>query len=164
MESNSNAPTPVTDSQGNPVQGVNPNGSVSPMQAPAGLPPIYYAGAGELANSMQNSPNPMGLSPPIVPVNLAEFAPGAPMDAQRVGGGFNLAYTSYANYSFGIYTAAAGLTLQQALAGANSVAGFATYNPNFVRAAPPYSSMLQSNLVNVTAGYKAYVNGQVCVP
>ena len=47
--SNNTTPTLVTDSQGNPVQRVNLDGSVSPMLAPAGLPPNYFAGTGQLA-------------------------------------------------------------------------------------------------------------------
>src|ERR1700721_46027 len=107
-------------------------------------------GTGQSANTVENSTNPWGLHAPLVWGNLAEFAWGGPMDAQRFGGQFYSAYTPYANYAFGIYTGAAGLSLSQALNGANTVAGFAQYKGSKFARSQIYPNMRQSKLTNIT--------------
>jgi hypothetical protein len=154
---------PVVDANGNPVLGVNPDGSITPMLAPASLPPSYYAQSGELASAMDDSSVSNGEAGLSVPAGLAEFYPGGPLDAQRFNGQFFGQFTAYSNYAFGIYTSAAGLSLDDALAGANAVAGLANYPPNFPRGGNSnYPNLLNSNYTNIVNGYGAYASGGVC--
>jgi RHS repeat-associated protein len=141
----------VVDAQGNPVMGHNPDGSITPMQAPASLPPSLYENLGEFT----------ALVPGSIPLELAAFAPGGPLDAQRFDGQTNMAWVAYANYAFGIYTAAAGVPLDTALTGANVVAGFAGYSGSFPRGGyTNYPNLLNSNYNNIVNGYNAVASGQ----
>jgi hypothetical protein len=101
---------------------------------------------------------------PIADGSLLLFGPGGPYDAQHAGGQpFNIAYTPYANYAFGIYAAASGLSLTTALGGANLVASQASYSPLLPRGGiAAYPSLLDANYVNIVLGYYAYKNGNVC--
>jgi hypothetical protein len=154
---------PVVDANGNPVLGVNPDGSITPMLAPASLPPSYYAQSGELASAMDDSSVSNGGAGLSVPAGLAEFYPGGPLDAQRFNGQFFGQFTAYANFAFGIYAAAAGLTLDDALGGANTVAGLASYNPIFPRGGyTGYPNLLNSNYNNIVNGYGYYASGGAC--
>jgi hypothetical protein len=86
-----------------------------------------------------------------------------PLDAQRFNGQWFGQYAAYANYAYGIYTAAAGLSLPEALAGANAAAWNANYNPDYPRGVySDYPNLLNSNYTNIVNGYSAYAGGGVC--
>ena len=156
------SPTAVVDSQGNPILGVNPDGSMTPMSAPAGLPLSYYTSLGETAALMDSSSVGAGEAPVAVLGTLLEFAPGLPLDAQRFDGTFYPSYTAYSNFAFGVYAAAAGVPLPTALWGANLVAGGAAFSPAFPRGGnASYPNLLNSNYANIVAGYTAYASGQI---
>jgi hypothetical protein len=128
-------------------------------------PPVrrHQTTSGQLAATMDDASVANGEAALGVGVNLLEFAPSGRLDAQRFDGQFFGQFTAYSNYAFGIYTAAAGLTLDQALAGANAVAGFATYPPQFDRGGyTGYPNLLNSNYVNIVNGYGAYASGGIC--
>ncbi len=79
------------------------------------------------------------------------------MDAQAYGSS-----AAYANYVFGVYLAAAGYTLADALSGANLyAAGFANYNNRTMD--PNYPSIPAANANSITAGYNDQLNGLLCV-
>jgi len=88
---------------------------------------------------------------------LASFHRGGSLDAQASGGS-----TPYANYVYGVYAGSAGMSLSQALQGANLYASiFASYGPN-VPLDPNYTSTPAANVAIITAGFNAQQNGTVC--
>ena len=88
---------------------------------------------------------------------LASFHRGGSLDAQASGGS-----TRYANYVFGVYASAAGMSLSQALQGANLYASiFASYGSN-VPLDPNYTSTPAANVAIITTGFDAQQNGTVC--
>jgi hypothetical protein len=87
------------------------------MLSPASMPPSFYV-ADAQASSL---------------LGLLEFGRSGSLNAQTVGGTapFNLSFTPYANWPFGVWASANGESLSTALWGANMVAGSAHYPPQF---------------------------------
>jgi hypothetical protein len=90
---------------------------------------------------------------------LFSFHAGGSLDAQAQGGS-----TNHANYAFGVYTAAAGFSLNGALSGANFYASFpgqyddrdpSSFDANF-------TSTPTTNVVNITNGFNNQTNGTPC--
>ncbi len=158
--------SPVLDASGNPIFGINPDGSGTPLVSPAGLPLSTFVRQGQMAFSLSNSLDPYGIGMAAGAVLTADdlygFRGGGPLDAQMISGTFNNQYTAYANFAFGVYTAAAGLTMDQALAGAN---WYASSRSNYVNSgyvfSSTYTNLPQQNVDNITNGYRAYVTGAI---
>jgi RHS repeat-associated protein len=118
--------------------------------------PSYYAQKGQAAAS-----NPVKDF-----LNLFNFRRGGALDAQ-VGRGLNGqpfgGAPSYANYTFGVYMAAAGYTLNQTLAGADIYAQYRSRYPAGTKmAGPNYPFTPQTNVNNITKGFNAQMNGTPC--
>jgi hypothetical protein len=88
---------------------------------------------------------------------LFQFRAGGRLDAQPQGSS-----TAYANYVYGVYTSAAGYTLNQALAGADIYAQYrASYGPGTVMDPNhPFTPMV--NVMNINYGFNAQQNGTLC--
>jgi hypothetical protein len=69
---------------------------------------------------------------------------------------------AYANYVFGVYASAVGLTLSQALSGANDYAARRSRYPAGTHFDPNYPHVPAANVKNITAGYKAEQSGHLC--
>ena len=98
--------------------------------------------------------------------NLYHFRRGRFLDAQVGHGADGKPYggaPSYANYAYGIYMAAAGYTLPQALAGADMAAQlFSRYPVGTPMAGPQYPFNPQVNVANTTKGYNDQTKGILC--
>jgi hypothetical protein len=105
-----------------------------------------------------------GLFAPVGIMNLYQFRSGGALDAQYQGGIENYAYTAYANYAYGVYLAAAGLTLDEALTAAGAYGG-GRYGPDGPSSPDPnYPSLPMANVQNITQGYLDYYRGTLCTP
>jgi len=149
-----NSPPNLTDSSG-----------LCPPQhpcAPSGKAPnpVIYAEYGESAGWLDND------------LNLLSFRRGGILDAQVLYGGSQ----DYANYVFGVYMAAAGYSLPQALGFANAYAGSPSFKANFPFIGTKYPKLKPSdfgtkytktpaiNIANITAGFNDERNGTLCTP
>jgi len=156
VEINSNpsmdAPATVTDTAG--LSGPAPD-------LGAGPDPAYYAKLGEMTRQLISNPNDAeGFSAAggllYDAANLAQFKRGHSLDAQSYG-----ASPAYGNYVFGVYNAARGAALPEALDLANTYGKyFSKYkftddNP----ADQIYGSIPARNVQNITRGYNDYKNG-----
>jgi RHS repeat-associated protein len=92
-------------------------------------------------------------------LSLLQFRRGAALDAQvRYGGA-----PSYANYAYGVYMSAAGNTLPQALALADTYAQFRSHYPvGTTMAGPEYPYLPQANVTNIINGYVSQQTGTIC--
>jgi len=125
---------------------------------PAGPDPEEYARRGEMAGRVLLSPTtPDGntelAGPLYMAQDLLEFRKGASLDAQAYG-----APPAYGNYTFGVYNAAAGISLPDALDMANTYGKFRSqyHRPDMD---PKYTSIPGENVQNITRGYNDYKNG-----
>jgi RHS repeat-associated protein len=156
---------------GNPIIYTDPLGlCAQPRKCPpAGhaLSPSKYAAYGQAALRMQQSfagsHDPYGLTPAAAQMlsldQLSQFHRGGPFDAQAFGSS-----ASYGNYVFGVYMAAAGFSLNDALWGANAYAAtFAHYYPRPPMDDPYYPSLPNANIRNIAAGYNDQTNGILCL-
>lgn len=91
--------------------------------------------------------------------DLLAFHRGGILDAQAFGGS-----TPYGNYVFGVYMAATGVSLQNALRGANFYGSlFSHYSP--LRAMDQdYPGLPAQNVADITSGYNSLLPGGVCLP
>jgi hypothetical protein len=130
----------------------------------AGPDPAYYAKLGEMAREMarqlmSNSNDVDGLSAAggvlYDAANLARFKRGHSLDAQSYG-----ASPAYGNYVFGVYNAARGAGLSDALDLANTYGKyFSHYDPNNAKMDRTYTSIPVENVQNITRGYNDYQGG-----
>lgn len=125
--------------------------------------PSEYAKRGSELKKIPPDP-PAGS--PITPAdqvfsNLAqalEFHRGGTLDAQvRYGGS-----TAYANYAYGVYFGAAGFSLPDMLALANTYGACCSRYPKKIQMDTKYPSIPASNVKNITAGYNDYKSGTLC--
>lgn len=126
------------------------------LQAGNAPNPNYYAQKGQAGSS--NAIKDI--------YNLFSFRRGGALDAQ-VGPGPNGqpfgGSPAYANYTFGVYMAAAGYTLNQTLAGADIYAQYRSrYPAGTPMAGPNYPFTPQVNVTNITNGFNAQTNGTTC--
>jgi len=92
------------------------------------------------------------------PYYLSQFRAGGELDAQPRG-----ASPAYANYVFGVYTSAAGYTLDQALALADTYAQYrGHYPPGKPMDRPEHPFTPVVNVANITSGFNAQQNGTLC--
>lgn len=125
---------------------------------PAGPDPEEYARRGEMAGRVFLSPttpdgNTESAGPFYMAQDLLKFRKGASLDAQAYG-----ASPAYGNYTFGVYNAAAGISLPEALDMANTYGKFRSeyHRPDID---PKYTSIPGENVQNITSGYNDYKNG-----
>jgi hypothetical protein len=124
------------------------------------MSPQQYANQGLVTGAMLQS----GFFAPAGLMNLYQFRSGGALDAQYQGGMENYAYTAYANYVYGVYLAAAALTLGEALTAADAY-GTGRYGDNGPSSTDPnYPSIPLGNVQNITQGYLDYYNGTLCTP
>ncbi len=117
------------------------------------LPPGAYATQGQQANGST--------------VNFAlDVAMGFPaghyLDPQPLASGNVFQRQAYGNYTFGVYMAAAGVSLNTALSGANTYAFFFSSYSKSTPMDPNQGSLPAASVTNITNGYNAYANGTVC--
>jgi hypothetical protein len=96
--------------------------------------------------------------------NLLSFHRGGSLDAQVLYGGSQ----AYANYAYGVYVNAAGLSLSTALVGASANAtltGATTvYLKNGDTMDTNYPAIPAVNVQNIINGYNDQQNGTLCTP
>ncbi len=121
------------------------------------LPPSAYAAQGQAAKGSS--------------VNFAldvttGFPGGDYLDPQPLGSGNAFQNQAYGNYTFGVYMQSAGLTLPQALSGAND---YAAIRKAFNRLQytnqtmdPNYPSLPAASVANITNGFNAQASGTTC--
>ncbi len=88
---------------------------------------------------------------------LFQFRAGGGLDAQPQG-----ASPAYANYVYGAYMSAAGYTLNQALAGADTYAQYRSSYRSGTTMDPNYQFMPEVNVMNIIYGFDAQQNGTLC--
>jgi hypothetical protein len=125
---------------------------------PAGPEPEEYAKRGEMAGQILLNPaDPDGNSELSGPLYLAQdllkFRRGGSLDAQAYG-----ALPPYGNYTFGVYNAAAGLSLLDTLGMANTYGKWRSHYGKDVPMDNVYSSIPASNVENIVRGYSDYKN------
>lgn len=124
-----------------------------------GPDPAYYAKLGEMARQLISNINDAdGFSAAggllYDAANLAQFRRGHALDAQSYG-----ASNNYGNYVFGVYNAARGAELSDALDLANIYGKhFSKYGPDR-KMDQNYGSIPVENVENITRGYNDYKNG-----
>ncbi len=90
------------------------------------------------------------------------FPAGHYLDPQPLASGNIFQNQAYGNYTFGIYMAAAGVSLNTALSGANTYAFFFSRYPKGTTRDSKYGSLPAASVANITNGYNAQVSGTVC--
>ena len=90
------------------------------------------------------------------------FPAGHYLDPQPLASGNVFQRQAYGNYTFGVYMAGAGVSLNTALFGANTYAFFFSSYPESTPMYPKYGSLPAASVTNITNGYNAYVNETVC--
>jgi RHS repeat-associated protein len=117
------------------------------------LSPYDYSTSGQQAkNSTTNF---------VLDVSMG-FPAGHYLDPQPLASGNIFQNQAYGNYTFGIYMAAAGVSLNTALSGANTYAFFFSRYPKGIRRDSKYGSLPAASVANITNGYNAQVSGTVC--
>ena len=121
------------------------------------LPPSAFAQAGSAANGSL--------------INLAldakmGFPAGHYLDPQPLASGNVFQKQAYGNYTFGVYMASAGVSLNTALSGASAYAlksgAYFTYIKNGYQMDPNYPLLPAANVGNIANGYNAQANGTTC--
>jgi hypothetical protein len=116
------------------------------------LPPSAYGASGQTA---KNSTTDFVL-------NVAmDWPKGHNLDSQQLASGTIWQNAAYGNYVYGVYMAGAGVSLSTALSGANTYAFFRSHYPAGTPMDPNYGSLPAANVVNITNGYNAQLNGTV---
>ncbi len=94
-----------------------------------------------------------------------DFRRGGSLDAQPYATGGGLQKAHYVNYVYGVFFAAAGFPLNQALTAASTYG----YKQQIVNGAyrgrafdPNYGGIPIENVQDITAGYNAQLNGTIC--
>jgi hypothetical protein len=143
----------------------NPGAEDSPSVcdgAGAAPSPRDYERLGQIAGGLSNAYDPYGVSSAaggaLTAANLYDFRRGGPLDAQvRYKGS-----TPYANYVFGVYAAAAGISLAQALTGANDYAARNSRYPADKKYDEDYRATPATNVQNIIAGYRDQKSASLC--
>ena len=94
------------------------------------------------------------------------FPAGHYLDPQPLASGNVFQKQAYGNYTFGVYMASAGVSLNTALSGASTYAlvsgAYSTYIKNGYQMDPNYPLLPAANVGNITNGYNAQANGTTC--
>jgi RHS repeat-associated protein len=147
----------------NPVKLVDPSG-LCPPQAPTSpcdqpgtaASPSDYQELGQSAAFLNSGINASGFF--INLANLANFAGPGSLNAQNYGSS-----PAYANYVYGVYLSASGMSLSTALTGANLYGQFfSNYAGKNLTMDATYTNIPAANVANIIAGYNAQQNGTLC--
>jgi hypothetical protein len=165
-------PVPVVDNDRNPILDDRGNQLVGP----ADLPPETYVREGSASHiaeyislyqqAVQNELNEpsesneqamAGLAAKIA-LEVGQFRQGGSLDAERVQGQYVRDYHDYANLAIGLYLAAAGVKLEDALAIANDYAGVASefHEPMD----DVYTHLPRRDVRSIEMGYELYQSGR----
>jgi RHS repeat-associated protein len=89
---------------------------------------------------------------------LVDFRRGSALDAQAYGSS-----VAYGNYTYGVFLAANGWSINETLTGANAYGYFrSSYNPNLLDPTSDYPSIPPANVANITVGFNAQLDGSTC--
>ena len=88
------------------------------------------------------------------------FPAGHYLDPQPLASGNVFQRQAYGNYAFVVYMASAGVSLNNALSGANTYAFFRSSYPKSTPMDPTYGSLPAASVTNIRNGY----NGRVARP
>jgi RHS repeat-associated protein len=149
----------------NPIRFVDPLGLCATNQppdnpcAPMGSAPGPQQWAASGYGAQVEMSIPFGLIGALA--QMSQFHHGGSLDAQAAGGS-----QAYANYVYGVYMAAAGISLAEALQYADLYGALlAQYQPNQLSDADPsYPDIPLDNVLNITAGYIDQIDGTLCTP
>lgn len=153
---------PLTDSHGDPI--TDDHGQ--PLQRPADLPPEMFVREGQAIREKIVSAQKNGLDAPVEVMaelarQLANFGHGGLWDAQRVGGEYVDEYRDYATIAIGLYMAAAGVPMEEALSIENEYARRRShFNPDEAKD-DVYTSLPRRNVRNTEIGYELYKSGRI---
>jgi hypothetical protein len=155
-------PVPLLDSHGNAITDAHGN----PLLRPADLPPEMYVRAGRASNLGAYMAN-IELTRPDIAVGLevllllqlSPFGHGGSLDAERVNGQYVDEYNDYANIAIGLYMAAAGVKLEDALAIVNDYAWFKSQSDS--PKDDVYTSTPRRDVENIKMGYELYKSGRI---
>jgi hypothetical protein len=157
-------PVPFLDSAGNPILDDQGN----PLLRPANLPPELYVSEGlafdfkdRFAAAQQNGLDAemqLQLMADLV-AQLANFRQGGPWDAERVQGQRVSDYRDYANIAIGLYMAAAGIDLDDALSIADKYALiFSSFEEPMDET---YTHSSKRDVRDMEIGYELYESGRI---
>ncbi len=94
-----------------------------------------------------------------IAVELGQFRQGGSLDAERVDGQYVRDYRDYANLAIGLYLAAAGVKIEDALTFANAYAGAASefHEPMD----DVYTNLPRRDVRSIRMGYELYQSGRI---
>jgi uncharacterized protein RhaS with RHS repeats len=143
---------------GNPLSKIDPFGLAACSCSGQGNTPSpsTYQTLGQVAGISATILPPIGLE--ISLIETYQFHRGGLLDAQVLYGGS----PAYANYVYGVYFGAAGLSLSQTLWFANAYGALRSSYPSSVQMSPDYPSIPASNVTNITQGFYDQQNGNLC--
>lgn len=155
-------PVPLLDSQGKPITDAQGNR----VLRPADLPPEAYVQAGRASNLGAYMAN-IELTRPDLGLGLAgflwlELSPlghGGSLDAERVNGQYVDEYHDYANIGIGLFMAAAGVKIEDALTITNDYARFRSQSVE--QKDDVYTFASKRDVDNITMGYELYQSGRI---
>jgi hypothetical protein len=157
-------PVPFVDSNGNPITDDHGNQIVRP----ADLPPETYIGEGRLSTlgaviaaseqTEQGEPGPLAGLPVAIATALTPFRQGGSLDAERYQGQYVTDYRDYANIAIGLYMAAAGVDVDDALSIANAYA--AIFSHFHEQMDDVYVHLPERDVRDIKRGYELYNSGR----
>jgi len=150
-------PVPFVDSNGNPIA----DGQGNPILRPANLPPEMFVLEGNAFNltETQQTGGDVGAVAQAQLWGIAQFQHYWPWDAERVQGDYVPEYHDYASIAIGLYMAAAGLSLDEALA---IVDRYAAEKSSFDEPMDEtYTHISERDVRNIEKGYDLYLSGRI---
>jgi len=133
----------------------------NPMQRPNDMPPSLFVDKGvAAAAALQNTPPDASIDQ--VTLDHIQFRQGGALDAQRVNGVVVDQYVDYATVGIGLYSAAAGVPLEQTLATENTYA--ALVHSRYIHGEEmddTYTFLPKRNVGNTKIGYDLYNSGRI---
>ncbi len=155
-------PVPLMDSHGNPITDAQGN----PLLRPADLPPEAYVQAGRASNLgayiaaiEQIRPDiTIGLAA-LLWFELSPLGQGGSLDAERINGQYVDEYHDYANIGIGLFMAAAGVKIEDALSITNDYAWFRSRSAEQKDDVYTYAS--KRDVDNIKTGYELYQSGRI---
>lgn len=128
------------------------------VQVPQSYPPTFFVEKGHRAKSLIDNAQPDATAGWLSTMisDLANFRQHGAWDMQRIGGVFNPKYVDYATVSIGIYSAAAGMSEEQALTVQNAYARVVSRYPAGTVMDENYSYLPARNVENTRIGFRYY--------
>jgi hypothetical protein len=158
-------PVPFVDSNGNPITDSQGNQLVRP----ADLPPETYVRQGRVSTlgvviaaskeTEQGEPSPLIGLPVAIAMALLPFRQGGSLDAERANGQYVTDYHDYANIAIGLYMAAAGVDIDDALSIANAYASIFSHFHEPMD--DVYVHLPRRDVTDIRQGYELYNSGRI---